>query len=408
MWELFSISIVYFGMNLSPNIVHKVLRYIAQAAIVYLLFRYFPGSRMRENKAMLASGVILAISLTIEYMCMFLMSRTSNSEPAQETTEGFKVKPCGSCKVPKPTIEGFEGDNNKCRVVCDSGNASNSDGARSSSNGTAGAVGAADAAGAGAATAEAPSTAPPPASPTMDRTEYGLGRSSSTPTGGPGPSEYIADHMRAADKQAANDDRFYWGTRYGNLGYDDRYGFGGMFYDEYPFYNRFRNSDYASGESRNLGTNVPVFNGDSERREQERVESRRLALEGRAVDLDGYDHRYQDVGSKSQRDRTFESRRRIEGELDDEIPYSDYNHLPIAAGYKSHDYEYGYSFLPPEKWYPQPPRPPICVTEKRCPVCPVTADGTPTDVKEFHSSRRITPPDLINTDYIGDKLNAGR
>ena len=93
--------------------------------------------------------------------------------------------------------------------------------------------------------------------------------------------------------------------------------------------------------------------------------------------------------------------------------YSDYNQLPIAEGYKSRDYEFGYSFLPPEKWYPQPPNPPVCVSEKKCPVCPVVTAGTDgnmtwTDVRDFDKSRRITPPDRINTDYIKDKLNSGR
>lgn len=84
---------------------------------------------------------------------------------------------------------------------------------------------------------------------------------------------------------------------------------------------------------------------------------------------------------------------------------TDYNHLPMANGYDSTDYEYGYSYLPPEKWYPTPPFPPICVQEKECPVCPMTSG--PVDMKEWNESLRITPPDNINTRYI-QKLNAGR
>jgi hypothetical protein len=214
------------------------------------------------------------------------------------------------------------------------------------------------------------------------------------------------DTIMIEDKKPANDDRYYWGTRYGNLGYDDRYGFGGMFYDEYPFYNRYRNNDYDN--IRNTGSEKGYANGSRKRREEESVREREEALEKKAHSLEGYAEPYQKVGSKSERDRTFDSKRRIEGTIDDELPYSDYNHLPIASGYKSHDYEYGYSFLPPEKWYPQPPRAPVCVTSSREKVCPTYAAGTPVDVKEWHSSRRVTPPDLINTDYIGEKLNSGR
>ena len=101
-------------------------------------------------------------------------------------------------------------------------------------------------------------------------------------------------------------------------------------------------------------------------------------------------------------------RRSDDGVIEDELKYTDYGLLPVAEGYKSRDYEYGYSFLPPEKWYPQPPRPPICVTEKRCPVCPGYTTGTPMDVKEYNKSRRITPPDQINVDYVKEKINSGR
>lgn len=90
-----------------------------------------------------------------------------------------------------------------------------------------------------------------------------------------------------------------------------------------------------------------------------------------------------------------------------EIQYTDYNILPITPN-DSKLYEYGYSFLPPEKWYPTPPHPPVCVSEKRSPVFPITTTGTPVDMKEWDSSRRITPGDVINIDYARDKLNSGR
>lgn len=91
-----------------------------------------------------------------------------------------------------------------------------------------------------------------------------------------------------------------------------------------------------------------------------------------------------------------------------DMPYTDYHHLPLGDYYKPTDFEYGYSFLPPEKWYPEPPFPPVCVSEKRCPVCPAYTTGTPVDVKEWMASSRITPPDRINTEYVKEKLNAGR
>jgi len=180
-------------------------------------------------------------------------------------------------------------------------------------------------------------------------------------------------------------------SRYDNMGRDDRYGFGGMFYDNYPSYKEFKNKDYSKLAKK-----------------MARDEAREDRIEDRLQNTNGFEGRYQDVGEKSEILRTTDNKRRITGDLDDEIPYTDYNHLPVASGYKSHDYEYGYSFLPPEKWYRQPPRPPICVTQQRSAILPSYTHGAPMDMKEWHSSRRITPPDRINVEYIEDKLNAGR
>jgi hypothetical protein len=94
--------------------------------------------------------------------------------------------------------------------------------------------------------------------------------------------------------------------------------------------------------------------------------------------------------------------------MKDESKYSyiDFNSMPQSAN--SGSFESGYSFLPPSQWYPVPPHPPVCVTEKQCPVCPIYTDGTNVELKEWNSSRRITPPDDINVSYIEDKLNSGR
>ncbi|ATZ80499.1 7tm chemosensory receptor/ankyrin repeat domain-containing protein [Bodo saltans virus] len=95
-----------------------------------------------------------------------------------------------------------------------------------------------------------------------------------------------------------------------------------------------------------------------------------------------------------------------DGVLRNEVQYSDYNSLPPNLNTGS--FEYGYSFLPPANWYPVPPHPPICVTEKQCPVCPVYTTGTNIDLKEWDSARRITQPDGINVKFVEEKLNSGR
>jgi hypothetical protein len=100
--------------------------------------------------------------------------------------------------------------------------------------------------------------------------------------------------------------------------------------------------------------------------------------------------------------------RASDGVIKDERPYSDEIPVQLGEGYHSRDFEYGYSFLPPDKWYPEPPHPPVCVSEKRCPVCPTYTTGVPADVKEWDSTRRITGPYHVNTEYVEDKMNSGR
>ncbi len=115
-----------------------------------------------------------------------------------------------------------------------------------------------------------------------------------------------------------------------------------------------------------------------------------------------------DVRLASANDKQREGCRWKDGELINDLPYTDYNHLPMADEYNNQDYEYGYSFMPPSKWYPTPPFPPVCVTNRPSDVSPLLTTGSPVDVKEWNTSLRITPPDNINIDYIKDKLNSGR
>jgi len=87
--------------------------------------------------------------------------------------------------------------------------------------------------------------------------------------------------------------------------------------------------------------------------------------------------------------------------------YTDYNNMPLFE-INDGSFEYGYSFLPPTAWYPTPPHPPVCVTERQAPVCPVYTQGTNIELKEWDSARRITPPMGINTDMVENVLNSGR
>jgi len=98
-----------------------------------------------------------------------------------------------------------------------------------------------------------------------------------------------------------------------------------------------------------------------------------------------------------------------DGVIKNEMQYTEIEDIELGGPDNKYNvYEYGYSFMPPANWYPVPHRPPVCVSEKKCPVCPVFTTGAPVDAMNFDASRRITPPDRINTDYVEQKLNSGR
>jgi hypothetical protein len=68
---------------------------------------------------------------------------------------------------------------------------------------------------------------------------------------------------------------------------------------------------------------------------------------------------------------------------------------------------YGEVFVDPEAWHPPCLRPGVCVTSNGCPVQGVFTNGTYIDLLEWDDSRRITPPDAIDSSYINNVLNSG-
>ena len=95
-----------------------------------------------------------------------------------------------------------------------------------------------------------------------------------------------------------------------------------------------------------------------------------------------------------------------------EMKFSQLNpdmHKPLGEFTKdfSNSFEYGYSYLNTNKWSVPMYRPPVCKSDEGCKVCPKSTSGYPVDVKEWNSSRKIMPPDNINTEYI-NKLNNGQ
>lgn len=62
----------------------------------------------------------------------------------------------------------------------------------------------------------------------------------------------------------------------------------------------------------------------------------------------------------------------------------------------TNEWDHDYILLNTDKWAPALKPPPVCKTEKKCPVCPNLTTGYPLMLRDFDSSRRITAP--INAD----------
>jgi hypothetical protein len=65
---------------------------------------------------------------------------------------------------------------------------------------------------------------------------------------------------------------------------------------------------------------------------------------------------------------------------------------------------YGYTYLPPENWFRAYERPPVCVTDQRCPVCPSGYNGT-ADLMQFDTSNNVVNASGIDLRYIKKVLN---
>jgi hypothetical protein len=56
----------------------------------------------------------------------------------------------------------------------------------------------------------------------------------------------------------------------------------------------------------------------------------------------------------------------------------------------TNEWDQDYVLLNTYKWGPSLNPPPVCVTDKKCPVCPSLTSGYPLSLKDFDSSRKVT------------------
>jgi hypothetical protein len=92
---------------------------------------------------------------------------------------------------------------------------------------------------------------------------------------------------------------------------------------------------------------------------------------------------------------------------EDELKYGDFNYVaPLNKGMINPEY----TFISPSNWYPIPPHPPVCVTNKSCTTCPIMmSDGKDymqfASLDDFDKSRRFTGDMGINIEYVKNILN---
>jgi hypothetical protein len=93
--------------------------------------------------------------------------------------------------------------------------------------------------------------------------------------------------------------------------------------------------------------------------------------------------------------------------VNNELKYGDFNYIgPINKGMINKEY----TFVSPTNWYPIPPHPPVCVTNRSCTTCPVQiTDGKDymqwASWDDFDKARRFTGDMNINVKYIKEVLN---
>jgi len=68
---------------------------------------------------------------------------------------------------------------------------------------------------------------------------------------------------------------------------------------------------------------------------------------------------------------------------------------------------YGYTYLPPENWFRAYERPPVCISKKSCPVCPV-ADPSTAGLLEFDSNNNTMGAMGIDYRYTKKVLNKNK
>ena len=96
---------------MNEQILYKFLRYLLLAAILYLILRYTPYVNLSVQQALIITVILIILCIILEYIYTLVY-------PPYNNPEGFKQKPCDTCK-PKDSVNELNNTGQKCRMVCD-------------------------------------------------------------------------------------------------------------------------------------------------------------------------------------------------------------------------------------------------------------------------------------------------
>ena len=90
----------------------------------------------------------------------------------------------------------------------------------------------------------------------------------------------------------------------------------------------------------------------------------------------------------------------VKNEYNEDENFTDQSLKPLGENGNglTNEWDHDYILLNTDKWAPALKPTPVCKTEKTCPVCPNLTTGYPLMLRDFDSTRRVTPP--INADIV--------
>jgi len=344
--------------------IYKLLRYSLQFIVIYLVLKYIPQLKLKTVTALSVALLLTTMCVILEYVYGQVINKQNDSGD------------CSACTTPPPKP-------GNCRMVCDS----EEHFAQVTSDQNTQPVHVVQ-----SSQPVLPSV--PIASVAIQPIQQAVPVMTTTPQPNFITQPTISPSISGLSESPNNTQPKQELIAYPSQGEQIQFPTSGTSMDIPPFYLDKMSEPDQKQEALNRKANM----------EREKV------LEKSAYSLDRMQHPYQTPGMKAESRKAPHYDARNDGNVENEMDYSDFdfNTLPVARGYKSSPADYGYSYLVPEAWYNAPVRAPVCVTTRREPVFPSLSDGTPTDVKDFYIASRITGPMGISTEYINDKLNAGR